>query len=241
MNNITTFIRQERSYRNNSFYYQDRNGNIYGLYLGQHRTERSSGIDNWTNGINHLHTIGNVYGNLQWFTSQIINDIRHFQSQPNNTELQREIDSLRERNQILEKDLDISRKVNLDLLRENEKLKQALEMIMTQSQLEFDKIATIIGYERQKQILQEMFEEQRRVLSQQLQELATINIPGTRSITQLTITLMVNRIKRYFDNNEISELIPQTRINTTQESINLNLSGTADEIFKQFYPKKQNE
>jgi len=86
-----------------------------------------------------------------------------------------------------------------------------------------------------------MFEEQRRVLSQQLQELATINIPGTRSITQLTITLMVNRIKRYFDNNEISELIPQTRINTTQESINLNLSGTADEIFKQFYPKKQNE
>jgi len=84
-----------------------------------------------------------------------------------------------------------------------------------------------------------MFEEQRQVLSRQLNELTTINIPGTRSITQLTITLMINRIKTYFNNDEISEIIPQTRsnINTPQKSQNLDLSGTADEIFKQFYPK----
>ena len=50
---------------------------------------------------------------------------------------------------------------------------------------------------------------------------------------------MINRIRQYFNNEEISEIIPQTRsnINTPQESQNLNLSGTADEIFKQFYPK----
>ena len=134
---------------------------------------------------------------------------------------------------------EISRKVNLDLLRENEKLKQALEMVMTQSRLEFDKTAIIIGYSRQKQILQEMFEEQREVLSRQLNELMLINIPGTRSLTQMTVALMINRIRQYFNNEEISEIIPQTRsnINTPQESQNLDLSGTADEIFKQFYPK----
>ena len=134
---------------------------------------------------------------------------------------------------------EISRKVNLDLLRENEKLKQALEMVMTQSRIEFDKTATIIGYSRQKQILQEMFEEQREVLSYQLNELMLINIPGTRSLTQMTVTLMINRIRQYFNNEEIFEIIPQTRsnINTPQESQNLDLSRTADEIFKQFYPK----
>jgi len=73
---------------------------------------------------------------------------------------------------------EISRKVNLDLLQENEKLKQALEMVMTQSRIEFDKTATIIGYSRQKQILQEMFNEQCEVLSRQLNELMLINIPG---------------------------------------------------------------
>jgi len=110
---------------------------------------------------------------------------------------------------------------------------------MTQSRLEFDKTATIIGYSRQKQILQEMFEEQREVLSRQLNELMLINIPGTRSLTQMTIALMINRIRQYFNNEEISEIIPQTRsnINTPQESQNLNLSEIADEIFKQFYPK----
>ena len=41
---------------------------------------------------------------------------------------------------------EISRKVNLDLLQENERLKQALEMVITQSRLEFDKTAIIIGY-----------------------------------------------------------------------------------------------
>ena len=134
---------------------------------------------------------------------------------------------------------EISRKVNLDLLRENEKLKQALEMIMTQSRLEFDKTATIIGYSQQKQILQEMFNEQRQVLSRQLNELMLINIPGTRSLTQMTVALMINRIRQYFNNEEIFEIIPQTRsnINTPQESQNLDLSRTADEIFKQFYPK----
>ena len=134
---------------------------------------------------------------------------------------------------------EISRKVNLDLLRENEKLKQALEMVMTQSRIEFDKTATIIGYSRQKQILQEMFEEQREVLSYQLNELMLINIPGTRSLTQMTVALMINRIRQYFNNEEIFEIIPQTRsnINTPQESQNLDLSRTADEIFKQFYPK----
>ena len=133
----------------------------------------------------------------------------------------------------------ISRKVNLDLLRENEKLKQALEMVMIQSRIEFDKTATIIGYSRQKQILQEMFEEQREVLSRQLNELMLINIPGTRSLTQMTVALMINRIRQYFNNEEISEIIPQTQsnINTPQESQNLDLSRTADEIFKQFYPK----
>ena len=130
----------------------------------------------------------------------------------------------------------------IDQLRtENTNFRQALEMIMTQSQQEFDKTAVIIGYTRQTQILQDMFLEQRRVLSQQLEQLTGINIPGSRSMTQFTIALMVNRIKRYFDDNEISELIPQTRINTTQESIDLNLSGIADEIFKQFFPKKQDE
>ena len=128
--------------------------------------------------------------------------------------------------------------MNLDLLQENEKFKKTLEMINTQSQTEFDKTATIIGYERQKQILQEMFEEQRRVLSQQLQELTTINIPGTRSLTQLTIALMINRIKSYFSNDELDSINPQTHINTPQESQQLDLSGTADEIFKQFYLKK---
>src|SRR5947208_257211 len=134
---------------------------------------------------------------------------------------------------------EISRKVNLDLLQENEKLKQALEMVMTQSRIEFDKTATIIGYSRQKQILQKMFEEQRKVLSRQLNELMLINIPGVRLLTQMTIGLMINRIRRYFNNEEISEIIPQIRsnINTPQESQNLDLSGTADEIFKQFYPK----
>ena len=73
---------------------------------------------------------------------------------------------------------EISRKVNLDLLQENEKLKQALEMVMIQSRIEFDKTATIIGYSRQKQILQEMFNEQCEVLSRQLNELMLINIPG---------------------------------------------------------------
>ena len=134
---------------------------------------------------------------------------------------------------------EISRKVNLDLLRENEKLKQVLEMVMTQSRIEFDKTAIIIGYSRQKQILQEMFNEQRQVLSRQLNELMLINIPGTRSLTQMTVALMINRIRQYFNNEEISEIIPQTRsnINTPQESQNLDLSGTADEIFRQFYPK----
>ena len=134
---------------------------------------------------------------------------------------------------------EISRKVNLDLLRENEKLKQALEMVITQSRIEFDKTATIIGYSQQKQILQEMFNEQRQVLSRQLNELMLINIPGTRSLTQMTVTLMINRIRQYFNNEEIFEIIPQTRsnINTPQESQNLDLSRTADEIFKQFYPK----
>ena len=41
---------------------------------------------------------------------------------------------------------------NNRLKQENDKLKQALEMIMTQSRLEFDKTATIIGYLQQKQI-----------------------------------------------------------------------------------------
>jgi len=50
----------------------------------------------------------------------------------------------------IQKDLEISRKVNLDLLQKNEKLKQALEMVLTQSRIEFDKTAIIIGYERQK-------------------------------------------------------------------------------------------
>src|SRR5205085_4663702 len=104
---------------------------------------------------------------------------------------------------------EISRKVNLDLLRENEKLKQVLEMVMTQSRIEFDKIAIIIGYSRQKQILQEMFNEQRQVLSRQLNELMLINIPGTRSLTQMTVALMINRIRQYFNNEEISEIIPQ--------------------------------
>ena len=131
---------------------------------------------------------------------------------------------------------EISRKVNLDLLQENERLKQALEMVMTQSRLEFDKTAIIIGYLRQKQILQEMFEEQREVLSRQLNELMLINIPGTRSLTQMTIGLMINRIRRYFNNEEISEIIPQIQedINTSQVP---DKSKTADEIFKQFYPK----
>ena len=112
-------------------------------------------------------------------------------------------------------------------------------MVITQSRIEFDKTATIIGYSRQKQILQEMFEEQREVLSRQLNELMLINIPGTRSLTQMTVALMINRIRQYFNNEEISEIIPQIRsnINTPQESQNLDLSRTADEIFKQFYPK----
>ena len=107
---------------------------------------------------------------------------------------------------------------------------------MTQSRIEFDKTATIIGYSRQKQILQEMFEEQREVLSRQLSELILINIPGVRSLTQMTIGLMINRIRYYFNNEEISKIIPQIQedINTSQVP---DKSKTADEIFKQFYPK----
>ena len=40
----------------------------------------------------------------------------------NNPKLQREIDSLKKKNKSLEKDLEISRKVNLDSLQENENL-----------------------------------------------------------------------------------------------------------------------
>ena len=154
----------------------------------------------------------------------------------NNPKLQREIDSLKKKNKSLEKDLEISRKINLDSLQENEKLKQALEMVMTQSRIEFDKTAIIIGYSRQNQVLQEMFEEQREVLSRQLNELMLINIPGVRSLTQMTIGLMINRIRHYFNNEEISEIIPQIQedINTSQVP---DKSKTADEIFKQFYPK----
>ena len=154
----------------------------------------------------------------------------------NNLKLQREIDSLKKKNKSLEKDLEVSRKINLDSLQENEKLKQALKMVMTQSRIEFDKTATIIGYSRQKQILQEMFEEQREVLSRQLSELILINIPGVRSLTQMTIGLMINRIRYYFNNEEISKIIPQIQedINTSQVS---DKSKKADEIFKQFYPK----
>src|SRR5206468_12206919 len=134
---------------------------------------------------------------------------------------------------------EISRKVNLDLLRENEKLKQALEMVITQYRIEFDKTATIIGYSRQKQILQEMFEEQREVLSRQLNELMLINIPGVRSLTQMTIGLMINRIRRYFNNEEISEIIPQIQedINTSQVP---DKSKTADEISNNFILKTIN-
>ena len=109
-------------------------------------------------------------------------------------------------------------------------------MVMTQSRLEFDKTAIIIGYSQQKQILQEMFEEQREVLSCQLSELMLINIPGVRSLTQMTIGLMINRIRYYFNNEEISKIIPQIQedINTSQVS---DKSKKADEIFKQFYPK----
>ncbi len=122
------------------------------------------------------------------------------------------------------------------LKQENDKLKQALEMIMTQFRLEFDKTATIIGYSQQKQILQEMFNEQRQVLSRQLNKLMLINIPEVRSLTQMTIGLMINRIKRCFNNEKISEIIPQIQedINTSQVP---DKSKTADEIFKQFYPK----
>ena len=122
------------------------------------------------------------------------------------------------------------------LKQENDKLKQALEMIMTQSRLEFDKTATIIGYSQQKQILQEMFNKQRQVLSRQLNELMLINIPGVRSLTQMTIGLMINRIRQYFNNEKISEIILQIQedINTSQVP---DKSKTADEIFKQFYPK----
>jgi len=157
------------------------------------------------------------------------------------TQLEFDLQQCRETGRNLEQRIEIHKELRKRLEQENTNLKTALEMVMTQSRMEFDKTAIIIGYIRQTQILQEMFEEQRRVLSQQLQELTTINVPGSRSITQFTIALMINRIKRYFNDGEISELIPQTHINTTQEPINLNLSGTADEIFKQFYPEKQNE
>jgi len=81
-----------------------------------------------------------------------------------------------------------------------------------------------------------MFEEQREVLSRQLSELILINIPGVRSLTQMTIGLMINRIRYYFNNEEISKIIPQIQedINTSQVS---DKSKKADEIFKQFYPK----
>ena len=81
-----------------------------------------------------------------------------------------------------------------------------------------------------------MFNKQRQVLSRQLNELMLINIPGVRSLTQMTIGLMINRIRRYFNNEEISKIIPQIQedINTSQVP---DKSKIADEIFKQFYPK----
>ena len=52
----------------------------------------------------------------------------------------------------------------------------------------------------------------------------------------MTIGLMINRIRYYFNNEEISKIIPQIQedINTSQVS---DKSKKADEIFKQFYPK----
>jgi len=162
------------------------------------------------------------------------------------TQLENDLQNCRIIRTNLEQQIGIHKELRKQLEQENTNLRQALEMVMTQSQTEFDKTAVIIEYTRQTQILQDMFLEQRRVLSQQLEQLTGINIPGSRSITQFTIALMINRIKRYFDKEEIEKIIPsedddipQTHINTSQNPINLNLSGTTDEIFKQFYPKKQ--
>ena len=61
-----------------------------------------------------------------------------------------------------------------ELQGENKRLKQALEMVLSQSRIEFDLTAQIIGYTRTKQILGEMFIEQRQHLSNQLQELSQL-------------------------------------------------------------------
>ena len=47
----------------------------------------------------------------------------------NNLKLQREIDSLKKKNKSLEKDLEISRKVNLDLLQENTSFRNGYDSI----------------------------------------------------------------------------------------------------------------
>ena len=121
------------------------------------------------------------------------------------------------------------------LRNENERLKQALEMIMTQSQTEFDLTAQIIGYTRTKQILGEMFIEQRQHLSNQLQELSQLGQPHGRSFPiENNINKAIQRIRQRLQESELEEFVDtSTRIT---EPIKLNLENqTTEDIYKQFF------
>ena len=83
MNSPNIEIYQEHGYRNQSCYYTNRHGQKFGFYLGQYHNEASLGTNNWTSAINHELTIGNVYGNIRWFTERILEDTLFYKSRSN--------------------------------------------------------------------------------------------------------------------------------------------------------------
>ena len=122
-----------------------------------------------------------------------------------------------------------------ELQGENKRLKQALEMVLSQSRIEFDLTAQIIGYTRTKQILGEMFIEQRQHLSNQLQELSQLGQPRGRSFPiENNTSIVIQRIKTRLQESEIEEFVDtSTRIT---EPIQLNLENQITEnIYKQFF------
>src|ERR1044071_2654962 len=94
------------------------------------------------------------------------------------------------------------------LQEENKRLKQALKMVLSQSRIEFDLTAQIIGYTRTKQILGEMFVEQRQHLSNQLQELFQLGQPQGRSFPiENNINKAIQRIRQRLQESKLEEFV----------------------------------
>jgi len=122
-----------------------------------------------------------------------------------------------------------------ELQGENKRLKQALEMVLSQSRIEFDLTAQIIGYTRTKQILGEMFVEQRQHLSNQIQELTQLGQPQGRSFPiENNTNKAIQRIRQRLQESELEKFVDaSTRIT---EPIQLNLENqTTEDIYKQFF------